>query len=108
MRSRASKNSSRSAVQRAGPAADSATVSALGRPTHKAIAAFALPAPVLGITAPMSGEPAASDLEQARLVSTTCEKISTEEADRALNEMRAAVAAAFDRWVKEQPACWAA
>ena len=78
------------------------------RPTHKALAAFVLPAPTPGITSPMSGEPALSSLDEARLVATTCEKVSTEEVDATLKEMRAAVDASFSEWVKEQPACWAA
>lgn len=71
-------------------------------------AAFALPAPVLGLNAPMAGEPAASALEEARLVGTTCEKVSTEEIDATIKTMRAAVDASFMDWVKEQPACWEA
>lgn len=78
----------------------------VARPTHKAMAAFTLPAPIVGITAPMSGEPAPSALAEARLVATTCDKISSDETDAELADMRAAVAASFDDWAKAQPACW--
>jgi hypothetical protein len=54
----------------------------------------------------MSGEPTASALSEAQLVATTCEKVSTEEVDATLKEMRAAVDRSFDTWVKGQPACW--
>src|SRR5581483_4046985 len=60
-------------------------------PAKKIVAAFALPAPVLGINAPMAGEPDAAKLGEARLVGTTCDSVSKEETDAQIKAMRAAV-----------------
>lgn len=67
-----------------------------------------LPPPPV-VKAPMQGEPSPAQLKEARLVSLTCEKASTEEADALVKEMRAAVDLAFkEQWHDEQPACWQA
>jgi hypothetical protein len=58
------------------------------------------------VTTALAGEPSSSALAEARLVTVTCEKASTAQIDARLREMRAAVAASFDEWHKEQPECW--
>lgn len=54
----------------------------------------------------MTGEPTARELGEARLVSSSCEKLEADEIDAELKAMRAAVDASFKEWHDGQPACW--
>jgi len=54
----------------------------------------------------MAGEPTGAALAQARLVPTSCEKITAEEVEGRLKTMRAAVDASFKDWHDAQPECW--
>ena len=55
----------------------------------------------------MKGEPTGGTLAEARLLATSCEKASTEQADARIKEMRAAVDQSFKEWHDGQPECWA-
>jgi hypothetical protein len=76
------------------------------RPAHKPRPAYPERRPEMGITTPMKGEPTAASLAEARLVATTCEKVSTDETETRLKEMRRAVDASFKDWHDAQPGCW--
>jgi uncharacterized secreted protein with C-terminal beta-propeller domain len=64
-------------------------------------------APPPAITTAMQGDPSGAALAAARLVTTTCEKATTEQVEARLKEMRAAVDASFQDWHDGQPQCWA-
>jgi hypothetical protein len=55
----------------------------------------------------MKGEPTGAALAEARLLATSCEKASAEQADARVKEMRSAVDQSFKEWHAAQPACWA-
>ena len=55
----------------------------------------------------MKGEPTGTALGEARLVASSCEKATTEQAEPTIKEMRAAVDQAFKEWHAEQASCWA-
>ncbi len=61
-----------------------------------------LPPPPL-TTTPLAGEAASG---QARLVTTSCEKITSEEVEGRIKAMRADVDASFKDWHDAQPECW--
>jgi uncharacterized secreted protein with C-terminal beta-propeller domain len=65
----------------------------------------ALPPPPT-ITAAMPGDPSGKALADARLVSASCEKVSTEQIEAKVREMRAAVDAMYREWHATQPQCW--
>jgi uncharacterized secreted protein with C-terminal beta-propeller domain len=73
--------------------------------TQKTIAAFALPEPPRGIIATMTGDPSPADLEQARLVATTCDALEKDEVEAEIAEMRKAVDASLVMWADQQPYC---
>ena len=54
----------------------------------------------------MTGEPTGAALREARLVATSCEKVSGEQIEARIKEMRAAVDAYFKGWHDAQPDCW--
>src|SRR5947207_1696423 len=60
------------------------------------------------VTAPMSGEPDAAALMEARLVQAACEKDIAEQTEARVKEMKAAVDASIKRWRESQPDCWEA
>jgi hypothetical protein len=65
--------------------------------------------PPATVTIPMTGEPAAAALSEARLVAASCEELDGQERARAparIKRMRAHVDAAFRRWAAQQPECW--
>lgn len=61
------------------------------------------------ISAPMAGEPPSSALNEARLVSATCDspdKLAKELAEARIAKMEAEVDAQLATWAKGQPDCW--
>jgi len=56
----------------------------------------------------MAGEATAAKLDEARLVPTTCDALTTADNEALVAEMRAAVDAQFKAWHDAQPDCWAA
>ncbi len=62
-----------------------------------------------GVLVPMAGEPDDTALEQARLVTTSCNELEREaqqQQDRLIEEMRQAMRESLDEWRAEQPDCW--
>ena len=61
------------------------------------------------VAKPMQGEPDDAALEQARLVTISCEQLereATQEQQRLIDEMRHGIAAELQAWRAEQPQCW--
>src|SRR2546430_1596157 len=57
-------------------------------------------------TLPMSGEPDAAALIEARLVQAACDKEIAEQTEARVKEMKAAVDASIKQWRDAQPECW--
>ncbi len=65
------------------------------------------PPPV--ISAPMPGEPAETNLGEARLIASSCanyQQTAQKLADARIKQMRAEVDASFQSWRESQPDCW--
>jgi hypothetical protein len=88
-------------------AADAGAPAPAARPVHIVRPAIPGRPPPPRITTAMKGEPTGASLAEARLVTTTCEKASAEQAEPRIKEMRAALARSFKEWHDAQPGCWA-
>jgi hypothetical protein len=91
----------------AAAAADAGAPAPAARPVHVARPAIPGRPPPPRITTAMKGEPTGASLAEARLVATSCEKISAEHAEPHIKEMRVALARSFKEWHDAQPGCWA-
>ncbi|MBI5538329.1 MAG: beta-propeller domain-containing protein [Deltaproteobacteria bacterium] len=65
--------------------------------------------PPPAITAPMQGEPPATALAEARLVTSTCENFkeaARQVAEARIKQMRIDVDRSYKTWAESQPSCW--
>jgi hypothetical protein len=74
-------------------------------PSQKPVVAFALPEPPKGIMTTMAGDPSEAELDQARLVGTTCDAIEKDEVETEIAAMRKAVDAQLTAWVDQHSWC---
>jgi len=73
--------------------------------TPDVVAAMPHSEPSKGITTPMPGEPSVAELEQARLVPTTCDVVESDDAESEIAEMKKWIDASYRTWVDNQRWC---